>query len=494
MRPKLVLLEVEFVEEIIIEAMEVLSRIGIFVEDASIAELLLAGGARAGEKNGRVMIPDELVQKCLATAPRAIRLFDTGGTMRLELEGDSVHYDPGSAALWFLDPATGRERKPETKDLVSLALVANACSHIAAQSTSLVPDDVPRDLSDRYRLVIALLFSRKPVVTGTFAMDAFSTMKEMLSAISGGAKALAEKPNAVFDACPSPPLAWSTLTSRVLVDCARSGIPAELVSMPLTGATAPVTLVGALIQHTAENLSGIVIHQLAKPGSPIVYGGSPSAFDMRKGTTPMGAIETMMLDMACSQIGKHLGLPTHAYMGLSDTKAVDSQAGFESGAGILLGALAGINMISGPGMLDFESCLSFEKLLLDDEICGMAFRLIGGIEPRGERTSFEILREAIGSGKPAEYFLTCPDTLKYFRKEFIFPSPLVDRAAYGEWIEAGAKDALARARDKVAELTSRKPEPVLAPGMQEDLRRIMERDFARAGIAELPKALLRLIT
>jgi trimethylamine--corrinoid protein Co-methyltransferase len=487
------MLDVELTENIVIEAMEVLSRLGVFIEDEKIRDLLQASGARV-EGNSRVMIPEDLVQRCLDTVPHSVALYDSGGTRRLDLGGDRVHFDPGSAALWFLDASTGRERTPVTRDLVDLALVASACGHIAAQSTSLVPADVPGEVSDRYRLFIALLFSPKPIITGTFALDAFPTMRDMLRVVAGGERQLAEKPVAVFDACPSPPLMWSMLTSQVLVGCAESGIPAELVSMPLTGATAPVTLTGSLVQHTAENLSGIVIHQLAKAGSPIIYGGSPSAFDMRKGTTPMGAIETMMLDAAYAQIGKHLGLPTHAYMGLSDTKTLDWQAGFESGAGVLLGALAGINMISGPGMLDFESCFSLEKLLLDNEICGMALRLIEGITPRADRMGFEVLSDALESGKSGEHFLTSPDTLKWFRKEFFFPSALIDRSAYGEWLEQGGRDAFARARERVTEITAVKPEIVLDQSMQKDLRRIMERDLARAGMQGLPEGILHFIS
>ena len=210
-------------------------------------------------------------------------------------------------------------------------------------------------------------------------------MKDMLVAVRGSERALREKPLAIFDCCPSPPLKWSNLTCQNLIDASKAGIPAELISMPLTGATSPVTLAGALVQLTAENLSGIVIHQLAHPGSPIIFGGSPAAFDMRKGTTPMGAVETMMIDAAYVQIGKHLGLPTHAYMGLSDAKIVDGQAGLETGMGALIAALAGANVISGVGMLNFESCQSLEKLVLDNEICGMALRMVRGIEARGDR-------------------------------------------------------------------------------------------------------------
>ena len=119
--------------------------------------------------------------------------------------------------------------------------------------------------------------------------------------------------------------------------------------MPLSGFMAPVTLVGSLVQHTAETLSGVVISQLASPGAPALYGGSPAIFDIRYETTPMGAVETMMIDCAYSEIGKHLGLPTQAYIGLSDAKQLDAQAGLETSMGATLAALAGINSVSGPG-------------------------------------------------------------------------------------------------------------------------------------------------
>lgn len=493
MRPGLQLLENTLLEDIVDEAISVLSRIGVFIEDEEVIELLHGSGARVEGERKRVYIPEELIERCLQSAPSSVEVFDAAGNRVMELEGEKVHYNPGSAALWILDPETLRERKPVSRDLINLAVIVNECSNLAAQSTSMIPDDVPRDVADRYRLFIALLFSRKPTVTGTFAHDAFPTMKEMLSIVAGGEKELEKKPIAIFDACPSPPLMWSALTSKILLGCARSGLPAELVSMPLTGAVAPVTLTGTIVQHTAENLSGVVIHQLAGPGSPIIYGGSPSAFDMRKGTTPMGAVETMMIDVAYSQIGKHLGLPTHAYMGLSDSKLVDAQAGFESGGGIILGGLAGINLISGPGMLDFESCQSLEKLLIDDQICQMAFRLLDGVKPRTSPMGFDVLKAAVESGKPGEYFLTSPDTLRWFKEELSFPDVLVDRSDYGGWLEDGAEDAYERARARVAELTADRPKPVLGDEKVAGLKEIMEKDLSSAGMDRLPEPLLQIL-
>ena len=102
----------------------------------------------------------------------------------------------------------------------------------------------------------------------------------------------------------------------------------------------------------------------------MLWGGSPAVFDVRYETTPMGAVETMMLDCAYSEIGERLGLPTQGYIALCDAKLLDAQAGLETAMGATLAALAGINSVSGPGMLDFESCQSLEKLVVDNEICG----------------------------------------------------------------------------------------------------------------------------
>ena len=128
------------------------------------------------------------------------------------------------------------------------------------------------------------------VVAGAFSTKNTGAMIDMLAIFAGGRDALVQKPTAVFDVCPSPPLIWSQFGSQSLIDLARAGIPAQIVSMPLAGVAAPVTLLGSVVQHTAECISGMTIHQLAKPGSPIVWGGAPAIMDMRHGTTPMGAI------------------------------------------------------------------------------------------------------------------------------------------------------------------------------------------------------------
>jgi trimethylamine--corrinoid protein Co-methyltransferase len=393
--------------------------------------------------------------------------------------GDEVHFDPGSAAVTLLDHATGTERKASTADLVAFTKLVETLDHIHFQSTGLIASDVPSPVADCFRLYAGLCLSEKPFVTGTFRVEGFGPMKDMLAAVRGGEKGLRDKPLAIFDACPSPPLKWSNLTTQSLIDSARAGIPSELISMGMTGATSPSTIAGTLVQHVAESLSGVVICQLAVPGAPVIFGGSPSSFDMRKGTTPMGAIETMMIDAAYTQIGKFLKMPTHAYMALSDAKVNDPQAGFETALGGVLGALAGVNVISGPGMLDFESCMSLEKLVIDDGICAMVYRLLDGIAQRDDPIALGVFE----GFTPGMSFLTHPHTRRWYRTEHI-PAGLVDRDPYEAWVAAGRTSIVDKAHTDVARRLSAYAAPPLDRTVRKELDGIMAA-YGRASDVDL---------
>jgi trimethylamine--corrinoid protein Co-methyltransferase len=346
----------------------------------------------------------------------------------------------------------------------------------------MVPDDVPERVSDSYRLYLSLLFGEKPVVTGCFTAGSFRVMRDMQVAVRGSAEELAAKPLTVFSCCPTAPLKWSGVTVQNLVDCASSGIPVEFISMPLSGFMAPVTLVGTLIQHTAETLSGVVISQLARPGAPVLYGGSPAIFDVRRETTPMGAIETMMVDCAYSEIGRHLGLPTQAYISLSDAKLLDAQAGLETGIGATLATLAGINSISGPGMLDFESCQSLEKLVLDNDICGMVLRLARGIEPHDDFPALPIFEEMLKEG----HLLISRHTRRWLKTEHYLPGPVIDRANRGRWLAEGALTLAERARREKERLVSQWQPSRLPDATQLELTRLMTAEARRYGMDCLP--------
>jgi trimethylamine--corrinoid protein Co-methyltransferase len=483
MRPRLNFLSHETIERIVSEAYDLLKDPGVRVHSDRALHLLAEHGAEVDLEAQVAHIPANMASQAVETAPSSFHLYDADGEPVIHCGGDDVHFDPGSAAIEILDHGANRSRSPITADCVRFIKLADGLDAMDGVATSLVCADVPQEIADLYRLYLVLLYTRKPVVTGAFAVETWEVMKDLLVAVVGSEEALAERPTAVFDVCPSPPLLWSEITCENLMDCAQYRVPAELVSMPLAGATGPATLLGAVVQHTAENLSGVTIHQLDNPGAPIVWGGSPAAFDMRTGTPPMGAIETMMIDCAYAEVGKHLGLPTHAYLGMSDSKVVDGQCGFESGIGAVLGALASINIISGPGMLDFESCFSLEKLVIDAEIVGMAKRLVTGMVERETPLGVEIIRQVGHAGN----FLSMPHTRRWFRQELFIPSPVVDRDFRRNWEAKGSLDIAERAHQRVGAIISAYEPKGLPAEVVRELETITLRVAQAAGMDRLPE-------
>ena len=426
MRPGIQLLDPDLMGRILREAFELLTNPGVRVGSA-VVEVLSSSGVEVHD--GVARIPEALVRQCLESAPRDFYLYNRQGERVVHYGADDVQFDPGSCCVQMLDPDTMEARPSETRDLVRL---------------------------------------------GSFSAAGLAGMIDLLVADSGSRDQLRRQPRAVFDVCPSPPLNWSEFGSHNLLDLARAGVPAEIVSMPLAGGTAPVTLAGSVTQHAAEALAGITLHQLAGPGSPIVWGGAPAIFDMRTGGAPMGAVETAMLNMACAEVGKHLSLPTHGYLVATDSKFVDAQAGAESARSAMLGALAGINMISGAGMLESLACHSVEKLVIDAESIASAQRLTRGIEIRDDEAADGTLATAMfaQTGLSGE-FLKLKETRALFRREQYLPSPVIDRSARGS---EPPSDVFTRARARVDELLSKYRKPSLSENVLRKFQAIVERE------------------
>jgi len=482
MRPTLRLLDDGLIVRIVDEARDLLRTLGVVIHNPAVLSMLGEHGAQVDMGRQHAALTDEILDRALGSVPRSFRLFDALGHETHDFSGDNVYFTPGSAAIRVLDKDSGKIRKPATADYVRYAKTVAGLPNIASQSTALIPADVPEKISDSYRLFLSLLYCEKPVVTGAFTVEGFEVIKDLLLAVRGSEDELRAKPLAVLSCCPTSPIKWSDVTSQNVVDCARFSIPVEFISMPLSGFMAPVTLVGTLIQHTAETLSGVVISQLARPGTPVLYGGSPAVFDMRYETTPMGAVETMMVDCAYNEIGKWLGMPTQGYISLSDAKQLDAQAGLESGIGATLAALSGINNVSGPGMIDFESCHSTEKLVVDNEICGMTRRLLQGIEPKEDFPARPLFEELIRE----KHLIISAHTRKYLREEITFPGPVIDRANRARWLEEGGLSLGERAAREVERLVAQARLSRLPEQVKRGMAERMEHEARRWGVERLP--------
>lgn len=480
--PKLRLLSDSNVDDIHAASLMVLEKTGVLVKNNPALKLLHDAGCRID--SNKAYIPGNLVEETIKKVPSSFKLHSREGEKVHEVGGDNVIYNPGSAAIFFIDRESRKMRRARAHDFKELVRLTDGLEYIYAQSTAMVPADVPEGISDLYRLYVILKNSTKPIITGAFTIEGLPYMKTLIETVVGGPDELRERPRAIFDCCPSSPLMWSDVTCQNLLDCAEYGIPAEIIPAPQMGATSPVSIAGTIVEANAEFLSGVVISQLAEPGTPVVYGGSPSAFDMRYLTARLGAVESVMAVCASTQMGKHYGVPTQGYLGLSDSKIEDGQGGYESGMGILLAALSGVNIVSGPGMQASENCQSLEKLVLDNELCGSAYRLLQGITV----DEVSLATEVIFKVGPGGHFLGERHTRENLRKERYMPSEVIDRLSPDAWEKDGSKDSAQRARERVGKILSEHTPTPLSASVEASLESVLKDILKNYGVnsSQLP--------
>jgi trimethylamine--corrinoid protein Co-methyltransferase len=102
-----------------------------------------------------------------------------------------------------------------------------------------------------------------------------------------------------------------THTAEIIIECSKAGIPVNVLSMAMSGASAPVTVAGTLVTHNAEVLSGIVLSQMTAKGAPVIYGSSTTTFDLTYATAPVGAPELGMISAGVAALARKYLLPSY---------------------------------------------------------------------------------------------------------------------------------------------------------------------------------------
>jgi len=486
-RPSIRFLSKDQVETIYGCALEVLETLGVKLYNNNVLEILKKNGVEVDEKTKIARISQDLVKDSLKKAPKSVKLYTIDGKNHVNLEGDNVHVIAGSMMMKIINEE-GKARLPLLRDLVDMVKLIDTLENIQINSAPIFVRDVPEIIMDRYRMFTAIKYSNKPVWGGAFSIDGPIDMKDMLVKAVGSEEELVKRPRWAGNCCPSPPLKWSEVIAQNLIDYARFGIPICFISMPQLGVSAPMSIAGGLVQHAAETLSGIVIAQLVNPGAPVIYGGSAIAFDMRAGNCALGAIETTLLCCGYAEIGKYLGLPTHGYVGVSDSKIFDAQAGMETGMNVAFAACVGINVISAAGMLETESGGSFQKLVFDNEIIGEVLRALKGIEVSSETLALDLFKRVGPGGE----FMKDMQALKFARrrleKEYYLPSDVIDRKDRKSWELLGSKDVVKRANEIIkAKLAEYQP-PDIPKDLEREMIEIIMRAAKKYGV-EAPKPL-----
>jgi len=458
------------VQQINKAALSILEHTGVQVEEAEALRLFQEAGADID--GNRVRLPRSLVQDAVDWAPSRVLLAGRDPKWDLELEGARVYIGTGGAALTVLDPETGQPRPAMLRDVAELARLVDALDHIHFYLVPVYPTELGKEVVDVNTYYAGLANTTKHVQAGIYSVQGIRDTVEMGEQIAGGAEALRERPIVSFiTSWMVSPLLFATEVTTLLIETCRQRIPVVLSAAPMAGSTAPVTLAGMLAQLTAEQLSGVVLAQLARRGAPLLIGPIPAAADMKSGRYLGGSAEFGLANAAMAQMAQFYRLPLYNSAGMTDAKVPDIQAGFEKATSVVLAALAGSNFIHhAAGMLENMNVVAAEQFVIDNDILGMAMRVVRGIEVDQETLALDTI-DQVG---PGGHYLMAEHTIRHMRSEFFYPSAVVDRQGRDMWQQDGALDARQRARQIARDiLAGHRPEP-LTPTVESWLRQRFE--------------------
>ena len=446
-------------------SLAVLAETGVAVEHPEARALYQLAGARVD--GTRVYIPAQLVDRAIQTAPSQVLLAGRDPAQDVMLEGDRVYAGTGGSPTSVLPLGAETVRPATLQDLVDMARLADSLEHCDFIVVPIHPTDIPEEDVPTNRFYACLSNSSKHIMGGVGSVAGARAVIQMAATITGGLEDLQARP--IVSAITSwmvSPLHLDTSVTSILLEWCRYRVPLVLSSAPMAGSTSPVTLAGTLVQLNAEQLSGIVLTQLANPGTPVLAGYIPGVSDLRSGGYLGGAIEFGVMQAAAAQLAHFYRIPIYCSGGMTDAKLPDVQAGYEKMGTFLLAAMAGCNYIHHAiGMLSNMSTASLEQAIIDDEIVGMATRVLRGVEV--SRNS--MATEAIGRVGPGGHYLLDPQTLEYMRSEYFYPV-VADRQNRGAWEVTGKLTARERAIQRVQKLLERHRPVALQPDADREIR------------------------
>ena len=426
--------------------LRVLEEIGIAIHDENAAKILADAGADLDEKTRVVKIPQNLVSDAIRKVPKSVTLGARNPRWDLHLWRKTVYSGSGSCAVNVLD-FDGKRRKASVKDLGDLTRLQDGLEHVNFISPIVLPYDLPPNGLYKRSLEVILRNTEKHILSQAESPQDVRDQLEMAVAVSGSQGEMRGRPLLSFNVCFVSPLKFSKTNTEVLVECAKQGVPAFIESDPQSGATAPVTVVGAMVQQNAEILGAVTLAEVVNPGTPVVYTHAPTIMDMRVAEVSEGAPERGLFHAITAQVARYYGIPACCVAGLTDSKTVDVQAGYEKAFQFVIAALCGYNLTySTTGML--ESCLtaSYEQSVIDNEIYDMTARVMRGAEI-SDKTLTEAVEVIRKVGPLGSHYLAQEHTMKNLVAEHWIPK-VSNRQRWEVWNRGGSRGAREAAQEQ----------------------------------------------
>ena len=441
-------------------SLEILDQTGLLVRNEKARRRFANHGCAVDEAEERVRIPPEVVSRCLATVPPTITLrgrdpkFDVTFPRKLPVVATA------SSAPDIVDPVTGITRRATSDDIARIGHVVNRLDGFDLFSISVLADDAPEGQFNLSRFYPALKNCVKPVRTSVLSIDDAKQVLKLGELIAGSPEAFWDRPFINFGYCSVvTPLTMDFDSTENLMFFAENGVTAYGTVAPMGGINTPLSLPGMMVITNAEWLATMCLAQMSKPGTETIYNFLPVFADLRNGAYAPGAIEVGMMNSIVCQMARRYNVPAGGYLGLTNSKLSDAQAGYEKGMSPLLGALSGVDFIVMGGLLDALMSLDFGQLAIDNEIAKMIKTVRGGVAFDEAELALEDIKR-IG---PAGIFADAPMTLDRMLYATFMPE-LADRQLRETWEEQGRSTIHQRALNKAMGILAQQPNPAaLAP-------------------------------
>jgi len=420
-------LEEEDIRQIHEASLRLLQEVGIEIEYPPAVKALEDAGMKVNGQ--RVFFDPAYVEKKVAEAPHDCTLYARDPRHNVHIGGDDVAFVPGYGAPFVIEPG-GTRRLSTWEDYLNFLKLAHTCEEIDLSGGMLVE---PNDLDDRTRYLDALYahirYSTKVPMGSSYGVPGARDTVELLAPAFGGKEAIREKPVVITLINTISPLKLDARQTSAMMEYARWKQAMVIASLVMAGSTGPATLAGALAVQNAEVLAGITLAQTVNSGTPVVYGSSSSITDMHTGSVSVANAESALLNAATAQLAKFYGLPARAGGGLTDSKGVDGQAGYEACLMLMSPVASGINFIlHTAGILQYWLCMSYEKFIMDAEIAGIMRRFKKSIDVNENSLALDVIKH-VG---PGGHFLTQMHTKRNHKTEMRRPM-LSDRQSFEGW-------------------------------------------------------------
>ena len=425
----------------------ILWEVGVLVEHREMRQRLLREHGCRETGDGYLQMPPDLVEWAIEQAPDRILLYDQDGNLRVDTASRTPSYCPGHNCVRILDFRSNELRPCRLDDIRETARLCEALPNIDMACSLGYPSEVPPQ--DEVTETVRAMYEncRKPAALLAHDEVVQERMLNLIADMTGGWDNMADKPLCLELMGPISPLKLPEELCQRLINCARWGIPAVCYPATFPGMSCPISTAGAIAQSSAEALAGIVVHQLAAPGAPVMSGSAILPMDLRQANLAYGSPEYMTAGLGAADYFRHIGIPSWIGAGCSDSHQFDTQAAAEAGANLAIAALASTPFVHNLGFLSGGRTGSLQMLTLCDELVGWSNKMAAGVEVSADSIAAEVVRRAVANND----YLTDEHTQQRFMSENWYPG-LCERSDADAWLEAGAVDMTARVNQRLHEI------------------------------------------